>query len=242
MHSLKRGDGRPHVGIRLVALALALLTVAAPIGGVAVAQSMAAANVPRLTQDPKALSQEEALSVRANGAAGGEDETPRNREAGSTTDEAHDPEAGRTPSQEPAAASERTPTSSSNPAAASRPWYTARDLELLARLVHAEAEGEPFAGQVGVAAVVLNRVRHSRFPDTIAGVIFQPGAFEPVANGRIWEAPSSTAWQAAKAALDGWDPTGGALYFYNPAKVSGSSWIWQVHVTGRIGRHTFGWR
>lgn len=242
MPSLKGGDGRPHWGIRLIALALALLTVAAPIGGVAVAQSMAAANVPRLAQEPRALSPGEALSARADRTARGEDATPRNREPERAADEVQVEAAGRTPSPEPAAASERTPTSSSSPGTASRPWYTARDLELLARLVHAEAEGEPFAGQVGVAAVVLNRVRHSRFPDTIAGVIFQPGAFEPVANGRIWETPSGTAWQAARAALDGWDPTSGALYFYNPAKVSGSSWIWQVHVTGRIGRHTFGWR
>lgn len=235
MQSLKRGDGRPHVGIRLVALALAVLTVAAPIGGVAVAQSMAVATVPRLTQGP------EALSVQAHAPAGDEVEEPRSLETEGTTEEVQAQETVTTPSQEPAA-SERTPTSSSSPGTAPRPWYTARELELLARLVHAEAEGEPFAGRVGVAAVVLNRVRHSRFPDTIAGVIFQPGAFEPVANGRIWETPDSTAWQAAKAALDGWDPTGGALYFYNPAKVSGSSWIWRVHVTGQIGRHTFGWR
>lgn len=241
MQSLKQGDGRPHVGIRLVALALAVLTVAAPVGGVAVAQSMVVTNVPRLTQGPDALPEEATLTVHAGEPAGDEVEEPSRVEAEGTTEEAQAQGPVAAPTQE-RAASERTPTSSSNPVPAPQPWYTSQELELLARLVHAEAEGEPFAGRVGVAAVVLNRVRHNRFPDSVAGVIFQPRAFEPVANGRIWEEPDSTAWQAAKAALDGWDPTGGALYFYNPAKVSGSSWIWQVHVTGQIGRHTFGWR
>ncbi|BAS28380.1 spore cortex-lytic enzyme [Limnochorda pilosa] len=113
------------------------------------------------------------------------------------------------------------------------------DLTLLARLVSAEAEGEPFEGMVSVAAVVLNRVRSPKFPNSVAGVVFQPHAFESVTNGLIWRrSPSALAWQAARAALNGWDPTYGSLFFWNPAKpVSG--WIWSRPVVRQVGAHVF---
>lgn len=112
-------------------------------------------------------------------------------------------------------------------------------VDLLARLVAAEARGEPFAGQVAVAAVVLNRVRDPRFPDTIPGVVYQPRAFESVSNGLIWRrAPTATEYRAARAALNGWDPTGGAVFFWNPSKPV-SPWIWTRRIIARIGRHVF---
>ncbi|GAV23107.1 cell wall hydrolase [Carboxydothermus pertinax] len=114
------------------------------------------------------------------------------------------------------------------------------DIYLLARLIRAEAEAEPYAGKVAVAAVVLNRVRHPGFPNTVAGVIFQPGAFESVSNGRFWSLlPSRESIKAAYDALHGWDPTYGALFFWNPAKKV-SRWIWSRKIIARIGKHVFG--
>lgn len=110
---------------------------------------------------------------------------------------------------------------------------------LLARLIRAEAEGEPFAGQVGVASVVLNRIRHPSFPHSIAGVIFQPRAFESVSRGLIWRrSPTTQHIRAALAAINGWDPTFGALFFWNPAKRV-SPWIWTRRIITQIGRHIF---
>lgn len=117
-------------------------------------------------------------------------------------------------------------------------WATADDVYLLARLIHAEARGEPYAGQVAVGAVVLNRTRSGRFPGTIAGVIFDPWQFEVAANGQLWLEPSATALQAARDALAGWDPTGGALYFFNPAK-AWSSFLWSRPFLTVIGGHYF---
>ena len=113
------------------------------------------------------------------------------------------------------------------------------DHMLLARLVAGEAEGEPYAGQVGVAAVILNRAKNPRFPSTIADVVFQPGAFESVSNGLIWSRyPSRTHFEAARQALDGWDPTYGCIFFWNPYKpVSG--WIWTRTIVTQIGNHVF---
>ena len=113
------------------------------------------------------------------------------------------------------------------------------DRYLLARLVHAEAEAEPYSGKVAVAAVILNRVESPKFPNTLAGVVYQPLAFESVANGRIYTNPSSDAIKAAGDAINGWDPTGGALYFWNPSKPV-SRWIWSRRIIARIGRHVFG--
>lgn len=112
------------------------------------------------------------------------------------------------------------------------------DTQLLAHLVYAEARGEPYVGQVAVAAVVLNRVQSAKFPNTIAGVIYQTGAFDCVYDGQINLNPDATALRAAKDALNGWDPTGGCLYYYNPA-TSTSSWIWSRSVQTSIGSHAF---
>ncbi|MBD5131007.1 MAG: spore cortex-lytic enzyme [Clostridiales bacterium] len=112
------------------------------------------------------------------------------------------------------------------------------DLDLLARCVYGEARGEPYNGQVAVAAVVLNRVRSSKFPNTIYGVIYQKHAFTAVSDGQINLTPNETAYNAARDALNGWDPTGGCLYYYNPATAT-SSWIWSLTVHIKIGRHNF---
>lgn len=108
----------------------------------------------------------------------------------------------------------------------------------LAQCIHGEARGEPYIGQVAVGAVIMNRVRSPLFPNTIAGVIFQPGAFTAVTDGQMFQPPGSTAMKAAQDALNGWDPSGGALYYYNPAKTT-SSWIWNRPVIKVIGKHYF---
>ncbi|MCL6615291.1 MAG: cell wall hydrolase, partial [Firmicutes bacterium] len=113
------------------------------------------------------------------------------------------------------------------------------DLELLARLVMAEAGSEPYVGQVGVGAVVMNRVESPLFPNTIAGVIYEPHAFESVSNGLIWsQPPSNSATLAAVNAISGWDPTGGALFFFNPAKTA-NPYIWSRVIITQIGNHIF---
>ena len=112
------------------------------------------------------------------------------------------------------------------------------DLYLLAKCIHAEARGEPYAGQVAVGAVILNRVKSSQFPNTISGVIYQPWAFTAVNDGQINLEPNNTAYQAARDALNGWDPTYGSLYYYNP-RTATSAWIWSREVTVVIGRHNF---
>lgn len=114
-----------------------------------------------------------------------------------------------------------------------------RELNLLARLVHSEARGENFLGKVGVASVILNRVENHNFPNDIPGVVYQSAAFEPVANGQIHLKPDTKAYKAVEAALKGWDPTGNALYFYNPAKVSPYNWIWTRNTIKKIGNHIF---
>lgn len=112
------------------------------------------------------------------------------------------------------------------------------DYTLLARLIHGEARGEPYIGKVAVGAVVLNRVKSSKFPNSVAGVIFQPGAFTAVADGQVWLNPDNESLKAARDALSGWDPSGGALYYYNPAKTT-SGWIWSRPVITVIGKHRF---
>jgi N-acetylmuramoyl-L-alanine amidase len=116
---------------------------------------------------------------------------------------------------------------------------TSADHRLLAKLVSAEARGEPYKGQVAVAAVVLNRVRSSRFPNTISGVIYQKNQFSCVPNGSINNTPTSSAIRAARDAMNGWDPTGGCLFFYNPSGTS-DEWIRTRHIKTVIGRHYFG--
>lgn len=112
------------------------------------------------------------------------------------------------------------------------------DLYLLAKCVHAEARGEPYVGQVAVAAVILNRVKDAAFPNTISGVIYQPWAFTAVNDGQINLEPNSTAYQAAQDALNGWDPTYGCLYYYNPETAT-SKWIFSRQTVVTIGKHVF---
>ncbi len=121
-----------------------------------------------------------------------------------------------------------------------KPRITAQenDLDLLARAVFAEAKGEPYEGQIAVAAVILNRVDHPEFPNTIAGVIYEPLAFQVVANGSINQQPNQEAITAAFDAVHGVDPSNGSLYFYNPNKTR-NQWIRSRPVTTTIGRHTF---
>lgn len=115
------------------------------------------------------------------------------------------------------------------------------DKLLLARLIYGEGRGEPYEGQVAIGAVVLNRVESPDFPDTIRKVIYQKGAFDAVSDGQINLTPNETAFLAAEDALNGWDPTGGALYYWNPATAT-SPWIWRINITGQIGRHVFGYQ
>lgn len=108
----------------------------------------------------------------------------------------------------------------------------------LAQCIHGEARGEPYVGQVAVGAVIMNRVRSPLFPNTIAGVIFQPQAFTAVDDGQMFQPPGDTAMKAAQDALNGWDPSGGAIYYYNPAKTT-NKWIWSRPVIKVIGKHYF---
>ena len=113
------------------------------------------------------------------------------------------------------------------------------DLWLLARMISAEARGEPYSGQVAVGAVILNRVKHPSFPNTISGVLYQPGAFSSVADGQFYSVQiTDSAHKAAQDALNGSDPSGGAIYFYNPAK-STSKWIFSRETILTIGDHVF---
>ena len=111
-------------------------------------------------------------------------------------------------------------------------------LDLLARLISAEARGEPYSGQVAVGAVVLNRVRHPSFPNTVSGVIYQNGAFSCINDGQFNQPVAASAYRAAQDALNGWDPSGGAIYYFNPAKTT-SKWIWSRPLIVVIGSHRF---
>ena len=111
-------------------------------------------------------------------------------------------------------------------------------LNLISRFVYAESRGEPYKGQVAVAAVILNRVRDSRFPNTVSGVVYQSGAFTCVSDGQINLTPNATARKAAQDAMNGWDPTYGAVYYFNPNTAT-SKWIWSRPMTVTIGKHRF---
>ena len=129
-------------------------------------------------------------------------------------------------------------SSSSSKAASSSSTIISADHRLLAKLVYAEARGEPYKGQVAVAAVVLNRVRSASFPNTVSGVVYQQNAFTCVNNGSINNTPDSSCIRAALDALNGWDPTGGCLYYYNP-KTAVDGWIRTRTVKTVIGNHSF---
>ena len=112
------------------------------------------------------------------------------------------------------------------------------DVALLARLISAEARGEPYVGQVAVGAVVLNRMKHPSFPNTMSGVIYQPGAFSCLQDGQFNRPVADSCYQAARDALNGWDPSGGAIYYFNPATAT-SKWIWSRPLLVVIGKHRF---
>lgn len=115
---------------------------------------------------------------------------------------------------------------------------SANDLKIMANAVHGEARGEPYIGQVAVAAVILNRVNSASFPQTVSGVIFQPGAFTAVADGQIWLEPDESSKRAVRDALNGWDPSGDCIYYFNPATAT-SKWIWSRTQVKKIGKHIF---
>ncbi|MGE5329945.1 MAG: spore cortex-lytic enzyme [Deltaproteobacteria bacterium] len=115
---------------------------------------------------------------------------------------------------------------------------TSGNTHLLAHLIHGEARGEPYAGKVAVAAVVLNRVENTRFPKTVPGVIYQPGAFTAVSDGQINLEPDNSSLNAARDALNGWDPSSGCIYYFNPATAT-SNWIWSRPIVTVIGKHYF---
>jgi spore cortex-lytic enzyme len=112
------------------------------------------------------------------------------------------------------------------------------NLNLLARVIYGESRGEPYTGQVAVGAVVMNRVKSSSFPNTISGVVYQSGAFDAVKDGQISLTPDSTAKKAAQDALNGWDPSYGAIYYFNPSTAT-NKWIWSRPMTITIGKHRF---
>ena len=116
--------------------------------------------------------------------------------------------------------------------------YSSADVYLLAKTIHAEGRGEPYTGQVAIGAVMLNRVRNAAFPNTISGVVYQKHAFTAVSDGQINLTPNETAMRAARDAINGWDPTGGALYYYNPA-IATSAWIFDRQTVTVIGKHVF---
>lgn len=128
-------------------------------------------------------------------------------------------------------------TTSSSTSSSSSSSYNS-NLNLLSRLIYGEARGEPYTGQVAVGAVVMNRVKSSSFPNTIAGVIYQSGAFDVVSDGQINLTPNSTAKKAAQDALNGWDPSYGAIYYFNPSTAT-NKWIWSRPMTVTIGKHRF---
>ena len=116
--------------------------------------------------------------------------------------------------------------------------YSDADLNLIANAVYGEARGEPYEGQVAVAAVILNRIEHPDFPDTVGGVIFQPLAFTAVADGQIWLTPNERAKEAVLDAINGWDPSENSIYYFNPITAT-SEWIWSRPQIKKIGLHVF---
>ena len=127
-------------------------------------------------------------------------------------------------------------TSSSSSSSSSSSYNS--NLNLLARVIYGEARGEPYTGQVAVGAVVMNRIKSSSFPNTLAGVVYQSGAFDAVKDGQVNLTPNSTAKKAAQDAMNGWDPSDGAIYYFNPSTAT-NKWIWSRPMTVTIGKHRF---
>lgn len=116
--------------------------------------------------------------------------------------------------------------------------FSENDIKLMANAVHGEARGEPYEGKVAVAAVILNRVENASFPNSVSGVIFEPRAFTAVSDGQIWLTPNEEARKAVLDAINGWDPTGNCLYYFNPDTAT-SAWIWSRPQVKTIGKHIF---
>ncbi|MBK5241545.1 spore cortex-lytic enzyme [Clostridium sp.] len=129
-------------------------------------------------------------------------------------------------------------TSTSSGTASSQNVTNSKDVDLLALLINGEARGEPYEGQVAVGAVILNRTRDARFPSTIAGVIYQPGAFTAIVDGQINSEMQPNSLKAARDALNGWDPSSGAVFYFNPATAT-NKWIWSKTLIKVIGKHRF---
>ncbi len=123
-------------------------------------------------------------------------------------------------------------------AAGSSGTVSSNDVYVLSKLIAGEARGETYLGQVAVGAVVVNRVRNPNFPNSLYGVVFEPGAFDAISDGQYYREPASTSVQAARAAISGWDPTEGAIYYWNPATAT-SRWVWSRKIIARIGKHVF---
>ncbi|MDX8046100.1 spore cortex-lytic enzyme [Gracilibacillus sp. S3-1-1] len=169
------------------------------------------------------------------------EETPSKSEDGSgkqqegqTPEQEQQPDGEQQPAEQPEAAEEDL-----EPAAVNMPQgFSQNDIQIMANAVYGEARGEPYEGQVAVAAVILNRVESSTFPNTVSGVIFEPRAFTAVSDGQIWLTPNDRAKSAVLDAINGWDPTGEALYYFNPDTAT-SGWIWSRPQIKRIGKHIF---
>lgn len=129
-------------------------------------------------------------------------------------------------------------TSSSSNNNSSSSGSNSSDINLLSHIIYGEARGEPYSGQVAVGAVIMNRVKSSSFPNTIAGVIYQKGAFDAVSDGQVNMTPDSSAKKAAQDAYNGWDPSYGAIYYFNPSTAT-NKWIWSRPLTVTIGKHRF---
>lgn len=116
---------------------------------------------------------------------------------------------------------------------------SSNDVYVLSKIISGEARGESYLGQVAVGGVIINRVKNPNFPNTLYGVVFEPGAFTAVSDGQYYSPPTASSVKAARAAINGWDPTGGSLYYWNPATAT-SRWIWSRRIIARIGKHVFG--
>lgn len=221
-------------GARAVALALiAALILTGATGALTLARrdrAAALANARQQASAPTAVAQSATAQP-----SGGQTVAPqeRNQSAQSSAPTAASSERSRT-----ATVSRGAARPAATPVQAPPPGYTWDDVMLLAHLIFAEANLEPYSGQVAVGAVVLNRTKSGEFPDTIAGVIYQPGQFESVGNQYFNSEPGQTAINAALDALRGWDPSGGALYFFDPSKVT-NGFLWNRPLTVTIGGHRF---
>lgn len=131
-----------------------------------------------------------------------------------------------------------SPQENNNLPASNNMGFSEKDMKMMANAVYGESRGEPYVGQVAVAAVIINRVKSSKFPNTPTGVIFQPGAFTAVADGQIYLTPNKNAIKAVKDAMSGWDPSDGCLYYFNPSTAT-SKWIWSRPQYKTIGKHIF---